>query len=285
MTTIRLADPEHDTLDDVVSPRWRGGSSALPRPGRQLRTRLDQDGLAAAAGFLTPEAIRTLDVELGALVPYAGIRSDERSVYGRSDVGLDGPGLRSTWHAGHLTRDMFGPQSIAQRLYVSATMKRFVADAVGIEQIYEYADPLAGLVCTVLPPGGCYGWHYDTNEFVVTIAVREADSGGDFEFVPGLRRPGDEGAAAARRVIAGEDASLVRRVRGAPGDLQLFRGRYALHRVSPVSGLRHRLTLVLSYSDRPGVIGPIERTRRVYGRVTEAHLLAAGTRAADGLTL
>ncbi len=285
MTTIRLADPERDTLDDVIAPPWRTQHAGGLAPASQLRRRLDRDGLATAAGFLTAPALRGLDAELGAMLPYAGVRSDERSVYGRTEPGLDDPGLRSTWRAGHLTRDMFPPQSIAHRLYVSSEVKRFVADAVGVGQVFEYADPLAGLVCTVLPPGGCYGWHYDTNEFVVTIVVREAEAGGAFEFVPGLRRPGDEGVDAARRVISGADRSSVQRVRSAPGDLQLFRGRYALHRVSPVAGRRHRLTLVLSYSDRPGVIGPVERTRRVYGRVTEAHLLAAGRASADGLVL
>ena len=41
------------------------------------------------------------------------------------------------------------------------------------------------------------------------------------------------------------------------------------------------------YADRPGVIGPLDRTRALYGRVTEAHLLAHefGARAADGLIL
>ena len=33
--------------------------------------------------------------------------------------------------------------------------------------------------------------------------------------------------------------------------------------------------LVLSYAEQPGIIGPVERTRQVYGRVTETHLLSA----------
>lgn len=283
--TIRLADPELDTLDDVLADPWQPGPAGSGSPASMLRERLDRDGLATASGFVTAEAVDALDAELDSLLPYAEVRTDERSVYGRTDPGLDGPGLRSTWRAGHLTRDMFGPHSIAHRLYVSPVVKRFVAEAVGVEQVYEYADPLAGLVCTVVPPGGTYGWHYDTNEFVVTIAIREADRGGDFEYVPGLRRPGDERVDAARRVIDGTDTASVRRAKSAAGDLQLFRGRYALHRVSPVAGVRHRLTLVLSYSDRPGVIGPLERTRRVYGRVTEAHLLASGGGSIDGLAL
>ena len=77
----------------------------------------------------------------------------------------------------------------------------------------------------------------------------------------------------------------MRSVGAAPGDLQLFLGRYSLHQVTPVTGDRQRHTLVLSYAERPGVIGPIDRTRSVYGRVTEAHLVAGGVDAADGLIL
>ena len=52
--------------------------------------------------------------------------------------------------------------------------------------------------------------------------------------------------------------------------------------MTEVEGDRPRLTLVLSYATRPGVIGPLDRTRSVYGRVTEAHLLAAERRSHDG---
>lgn len=282
---FELADPERGVLDDVVDvDRWRLSAEA---GASDLLTSLDAQGFASAAGFLTPATIATLDNEFEALLPYAHVRHDRRSVYGRcDDDGVDNGGLTSDWVAGHLTRDMFPPHSLAQRLYVSPAFKRFVATSVGVDQVYEYADPLAGLVCTVLPPGGCYGWHYDTNEFVVTIPIRAAEHGGHFEYVPGLRRPGKENMAGARRVIAGKQVDTTRRADGDPGDLQLFRGRYALHRVSPVKGRRSRLTLVLSYSDRPGVIGPLERTRRVYGRVTEAHLMAGLVRdGADGLVL
>ncbi len=68
-----------------------------------------------------------------------------------------------------------------------------------------------------------------------------------------------------------------------PGDLQIFLGRYSLHRVSEVRGSTERHVAVLSFANRPGVIGPVDRTRAVYGRVTEAHLIAEAMIAPDGL--
>ncbi|MGI9644514.1 MAG: HalD/BesD family halogenase, partial [Ilumatobacteraceae bacterium] len=37
------------------------------------------------------------------------------------------------------------------------------------------------------------------------------------------------------------------------GDLALFRGRDALHRVTPVEGERTRILVVLAYNNEPGV--------------------------------
>ncbi|MDN5859696.1 MAG: arpA protein, partial [Pseudonocardia sp.] len=57
-----------------------------------------------------------------------------------------------------------------------------------------------------------------------------------------------------------------------PGDLQLFRGRYALHRVSAVTGSAARHSAILAYSERPGVIGSVARTRQLFGRVSAVHV-------------
>jgi predicted 2-oxoglutarate/Fe(II)-dependent dioxygenase YbiX len=53
----------------------------------------------------------------------------------------------------------------------------------------------------------------------------------------------------------------------AAGALVLFRGRYALHRVTPVEGTRPRLLAALSYDPEPGRT-LTEHTRKIfYGRV------------------
>ncbi|WP_420446411.1 hypothetical protein [Candidatus Poriferisodalis sp.] len=110
---------------------------------------------------------------------------------------------------------------------------------------------------------------------------------GDFEYCPGLRSPGNENFDGLGRVLRGEAPDVVRRLRLRAGDLQIFLGRYSLHRVTKVEGQTTRCVGVLSYANRPGVIGPVDRTRSVYGRVTEAHLLAAefAPGSGDGLIL
>lgn len=58
------------------------------------------------------------------------------------------------------------------------------------------------------------------------------------------------------------------------GDLQLFMGRYSLHRVSPVKGDKERHTAIFAYTKLPDVIGNVERTRQLFGRVLPEHYAA-----------
>jgi hypothetical protein len=287
-----LADPEIGDLADVVDTDWfdpDADPAAWRDLGNSLRRQFVTDGVASLPGFVRPDAVRVIAEEFDRARPFVPIVSDRRSVYARDSRALgDHVALsaESDWVAGHITRDMIPAHSPAHRLYVSPRMKSLIEGCVDAEHLYEYADPLAGLIATVLPPGGCYGWHYDTSEYVVTVGIREADAGGRFEYCRNLRTPGDENLDGLAAVMSGTAADAARSVLSAPGDLQIFAGRYSLHRVTEVSGAADRITLVLAYADRPGVIGPIDRTRRVYGRVTEAHLVASAAHpGADGLIL
>ena len=68
----------------------------------------------------------------------------------------------------------------------------------------------------------------------------------------------------------------------AVGDLQLFRGRYSLHRVARTMGERH--TVLFGFSEKPGYIANVETTMLGYGRVTQAHIDAdASISSIDGL--
>jgi hypothetical protein len=286
----QLADPEVGPLEGLIDldryPLHQPGSPAWKELVLDVRGQLDEEGSACLGGFLTSEALRNAAAEVDAIAQHVPIREQWGSVYARTDLeaDLDADDPRCaqlTWNAGHVTRDMIPPYSPAHRLYVSACFKSFIAAVVGQERVFEYADPLAGLVATVLPPGGQYPWHYDTNEYVVTIMTQQPESGGVFEYHRNLRSPGNENLTGLGAVLNGVPDEPVRSINIVPGDLQLFLGRYSLHQVTRVNGGIDRHVLVLSYAERPGVIGPVDRTRSVYGRITEAHLLAEQTRLAD----
>ena len=60
---------------------------------------------------------------------------------------------------------------------------------------------------------------------------------------------------------------------------RLFKGRYSLHRVTPLSGAQVRYVAIFSFVEEPGMVGSPERTRQLYGRVLPVHLERQGLRA------
>lgn len=292
----RFADAEIGIVDDVVDlgryPIHEGRSAACRRLVADVRDQLADDGCLSLPAFLRAEALGVARAEIAGLAPKAIVRCYRSSVYGRHDaeriLPADDPRRISfERRVGHLTRDQIPPDAVISRLYAAPACKDFIAACTGSDRVFEYADPLAGLIATIVPPAGVLPWHYDTNEFVVSIMTQDAEHGGLFQYCPNLRRPGDENLAGLGRVLRGEADDLVRTRTLQPGDLQIFAGRYSLHQVSRVEGSRARHVAVLSYANRPGVIGPVDRTRAVYGRITEAHLVAEefGAAAPDGLIL
>jgi hypothetical protein len=173
--------------------------------------------------------------------------------------------------------DNFGPDSVLRQIYEWPAFAPFIQEALGEERFFPYADPLADVIVNLAEEGNGFPWHFDTNNYTVTLAIQNAEQGGDFEYSPYLRTPTDENYEGVERVLDG-DPSLIRTLRLEPGDLQIFKGRYSLHRVTPLVGQRLRYVAIFSYVEEPGMVGQPERARQLYGRVLPIHLERAGLR-------
>ena len=58
----------------------------------------------------------------------------------------------------------------------------------------------------------------------------------------------------------------------APSDLQIFRGRYSLHRVTRVAAdSKPRHAAIFAYTEQADVIGRVDRTHQLFGRVLKEH--------------
>lgn len=252
------------------------------------RAGLEREGCAHVSNFLRPAALASARDESNELAREAFYSMERVNPYFTADdpqLPVDHP---RRWFmdrtSGFVTLDQFPESSLIRRLYFSPVMKRFVADCLGEAVLYEYADPFAGLVINCVDPGTQQPWHYDTNEFIVSIMTQESESGGYFEYCPNIRTAADENYEGVGRVLKGGREEVVR-LELRPGDLQLFKGRFSLHRVTEVTGTTPRYTAILAYSQLPGVIGRVERTRQLYGRVTQAHIDAEkNPTRADALT-
>jgi hypothetical protein len=293
-TTARaLADAERMDLSNLVDiQRYPLHNSTGPRMAQVLdtiRADLAREGCAVLRGFLHPDALaqaRAEGQQLATKSYYASRRVN--AWFTQDDPRLPESDPRRIFMertSGFVTRDLIPADRVIQQLYVSPAMKQLVAACLSEQRVFEYADPFAGLVQNVLPPGTEQPWHYDTNEYIVTMMTEKPDTGGEFQYCPNIRSPAGENYAAVGAVIRGEDQATPKTLQLEPGDLQLFKGRYALHRVSRVAGERERHTAIFAYSHQPGVVGRLERTRQLYGRVSEIHIEAERCRVerADGL--
>lgn len=243
----------------------------------QCWEQLRDTGCVVLDGFLTPEARAIVQRESRALSNQAAYtQSSVNAWFTGDDPALPEDDPRRIFmerRSGFVSRDRFPEHSTIRRVYESHAVQRFLAKCFEVPALYDYADPLAGLTINVVPPGAEFPWHYDTNHFAVTLMTQQAEAGGAFEYAPGVRSPEDENLEGADAVLRG-DRDRVHSLQLRPGDLQLFRGRYSLHRVSPVGGATERHMAVFAYCEEPGMIGRVERTKQLFGRVTDAHVEA-----------
>lgn len=240
-----------------------------------IRHDLAQDGCAILPAFILPEALTRLEAESAEMAISAHSRTEVVNAY-NIDIHTTLP----SWHPGNVTmergnafvaRDQIPPAAIIQQLYTDALFKSFIADCFQLPKIHELADPFAGLVLNVIAPGKEHPWHFDTNEFTVSMLTQSPESGGVFEYCPNIRTAQEEHFKDVSYVLNGSRTSSIRRLKLRPGDLQLFMGRYSLHRVSKVGGATTRHSAIFAYSERSGVIGNPARTLQLFGRLAPAH--------------
>ncbi|MFJ8078903.1 arpA protein [Streptomyces sp. NPDC096176] len=275
---------EAPTLDQVVDtaryplsdPESAEGQAVVCRARHELGTL----GCTVLPDFVRPSLREVLRQECSAIAPRAHYDVETVNVYNiavDSALHEDHPGRR-TFQRGNafVARDRVPGSSLISRLYSHQVFQDFIARCFGLPQLHELADPLAGLVLNVVAPGMEHPWHFDTNEFTVSMLTQQAQAGGVFEYCPNIRSAHDERFDDVRDVLDGRGERLIRSLPLQPGDLQLFKGRYALHRVSPVRGGIARHSAIFAYSERPGVIGSVARTRQLFGRVLPEHLAAEG---------
>ena len=232
----------------------------LAGPGREAlvaaaRRGLADDGVAVLDGFLRPGAVERICAEAVALVP-PGHHSE---VSGPPYLGLPDLGAPEGHPTRHEVRsaltavayDRFPPDSLLRSLYEWDPLVELVREILGVPQLHRYADPLGALNVASMADGDELGWHFDQTDFVVSIPVRSAEIGGDFESATRIRDSDEERYDSVAEVLAGGGRARVTTIAMRPGALMLFEGRHSMHRVTPISGGVARLVALLAYDTRP----------------------------------
>ncbi|MEX2495018.1 MAG: hypothetical protein WD448_02960 [Woeseia sp.] len=277
-TTANAAGQGLEEIGDVIDleryPVDRPDSTALRRAVQRCRADLMERGCSVLQGFFAP-GIGAMRQEAATLAPQAWFQERFGNPYSSPDDPSlpQGHPVRTFLRRdqGFVAGDRIGSETALRRVYHHQAVRQFIAACMQLEEIHEYADPLGCLVVNVIRSGASHPWHFDTNEFVVSALVQAPEAGGEFEYCPGIRSPENENFDRVGRVIRNEDRTEVRKLNLRPGDIQLFLGRFSLHRVTPVAGPRPRLSVIFAYARTPGMVATAERARHLFGRAADVH--------------
>ena len=240
------------------------------------RRELAEEQALVLPGFVRPEAVSEMLVEARAAKP-SGHRMDGRYTAFSDDMSAaDDPALdegdprRLRLPASHrfVAGDRIPDGSPLRRVYEDARLVALLAAALEVPELHPLADPLGCLNLLVYEPGDCNGWHFDSNDFVVSILLQGAEEGGAYHYVPNLRSDDDPNLTAVGHYMRqGFERGDAREATLEPGTLFLFKGRYTLHRVTPVEGSRDRIVAILSYDRKAGHLLSDGTKQQLYGRV------------------
>ena len=238
----------------------------------RCRNELETEGVLVLRDFFTDEVIQQAAEESAALEASAFYSNAVHNVYlTATDPELTGthPFNRPVVsNKGLIADDLIATNSPLREIYADPRFRAFLGFVLGLESLYPYPDELSTIVISVASEGMELGWHFDTSASSVTMLLQSPDGGGVFEYVPEVRDAdaGDMGFARVKRVLDGREP--VRTLDFSPGDLVVFRGRNALHRVTTVDGSTTRSVVILAFNERPDASMSQEALRTFFGRTT-----------------
>ncbi len=273
--TAGLADFVDLERYPIDRPDGAAGQALIER----CRDDLDRVALCTLPGFLTGPGLASLQAAVRAEVPRAHPIAHSRTPYGWMDNrGFPPDHPRSVLFpvsSGVITTELFPPDNATRDLFNCDALTEFVRRVLGFGILYRSACPHLSIQVNVLGEGDSFGWHFDTNDGVVSLILQEADSGGQYEYVPYIRDEDDENYDAVGRLFDGRDEPL--RPALAAGTFTLFKGRRSIHRVSEVGPTRQpRLSLLYSYDHQPGMVFPERTVQKLINPGPEPHFGVQG---------
>ncbi len=249
-----LDDPDGDAYRAVVAG---------------ARSQLCSTGAVELSGFVTSAGIAALAADAEELATRAFHSEGVGTAYLElPDFTLPEDHPRLTWGryaVGAVAYDLMPYDALLRGLYEWEPLRRLVEDVLDRGPIHRYADPFGALNLAAMGDGDELQWHFDQTDFVVSLAIQTAETGGEFEVVPRIRSAADECYDAVATTLSGDRSGVVV-LPMTPGTLLVFEGRHSLHRVSPIGGTRLRHVGLLAYDTVAGTVGSDLLRESRYGR-------------------
>ena len=240
--------------------------------GKECNSKLNEDGSIVLPNFITVDALKEVLQEAQEKQHLAFFSDKTHTVY-LSPVDLNYPDnhtrnkqIIST--KGCITDDQVSENSALRILYNSENFKEFLCSVLGEAKLYPYEDSLSSINVHYHKKGQELGWHFDNSAFAITLMIQSAEVGGQVEYVKELRNSdrGDMNFDGVGKVLDG--ITKPKQLEQSAGSLVLFRGRDTLHRVTPNSGDRDRILVVLAYNIKPDVSLSKEAQLTFYGKTS-----------------
>ena len=243
---------------------------------KRCKEELDQYSCSTISNFILPKSLEIMNSELEKQLDevYMSKESINPYLYAEDDVSLpkDHPKrIFMNRYNGYLNSDCFPKNSEMKYLYETDELLKFISACLGVSPIYRWADPLACHAYNVMNPKGILPWHFDSCEFTLSIMIQKPEKGGIFEYCPNIREPGNENFDEVKKVLNG-DRTRVQQLQLEPGDLQIFKGRFTLHRVTEVEGEKSRYMCIPAYVLDPWRVNTPEHSKAIYGKVLPIHI-------------
>ena len=243
--------------------------SQYPLQAENFRTAcrhtLDNDGALVLKDFIQPKAIASIQTEGANNQGLAYYTTKQHNIYlAQNDPNYSDNHPRNrtvSTSKGCITTDQIPTESALRTLYAAPLFREFLCAVLNEDALYEYADPLSSINLHYASEGQELGWHFDNSSFAVTLLIQRPESGGIFEYVENVRDADNDKTHGS--TDKNMNYALVEKVLGGlvptktlsmdAGTLVLFRGRNAIHRVTPVVGGLTRMLVVLAYNTDPGI--------------------------------
>jgi len=250
------------------------------------RKQLNEDGCCVLSNFIRPDSIKRMKDEVDRNLRKIYFTSDKHNPYfTKEDITLNENHPKRIFtvrQSGYLNSDDLEKDSDLNKFYDLEEMLKFVSDSLEVFPLYTWADPLGKNPYSVMHTDHYFPWHFDGNDFTLSILVQKADKGGLFEYSSDIRSKDNENFDEVTKVLKG-DRTKVKSLDLKPGDLQIFKGRFSMHRVTKIEGKTSRYIALPCYVKNPLKINKPEHSKQVYGKALPIHFKRENIQG-DGLT-
>ena len=153
----------------------------------QVRSDLEKDGCAIIRGFLSKEGVSELIKETTNVAHSAHHSSALTNAY----FTADDPALpkshpkRQFFERSNafIPADNFANTGALRKIFNHEGFDEFIRACLHEpkDRFFRYTDPLADAIVNVSSEGTGFPWHFDTNNYTITLAIQNATEGGEFE--------------------------------------------------------------------------------------------------------